>query len=106
MYEYNKISRSNADQFTPETLLQKLYDLLEDASEEGIENAEEIEFALRCADFESKLIKFIVDSKISPRVLIAVMSSTIAGQIKKTAHPHSAQKQVFDTMSKIINSKD
>ena len=78
----------------------------EEASDEGIDNADEIKFALQCADFEAKLIKFMVDSRISQRVCIAVLGATLAGQIKKTPHPHSAQKQVFDTMSKIINSRD
>ena len=100
MYEYNK----GELKFTEQSLLAKLYELLEEASDEGIDNAEEIKFALECADFESKLVKFMADSRISQRVCIAVLSATVAGQIKKTPHCHSAQKQVFDTMSKIINS--
>ena len=107
MYEYNKININVAEQPTlsPESLLEKLYDLLEEANDEGIDNANEIKFALQCAEFESRLNKFIVDSKISQRILIAVFSSTLADQIRKTPHPHSAQKQVYDMMSKIINNK-
>jgi len=106
MYEFNKVRLREPEGHTAESLLAKLYDLLEEASDEGIDNAEEIKFALQCADFEPKLTKFIVDSKISQRVCIAVLSATVAGQIKKTPHPYSAQKQVFDAMSKIINTRD
>ncbi len=105
MYGYNMIKRPQ-EEFTSESLLVKLYELLEEAKDEGIDNAEEIKFALQCADFESKLQKFIIEQKISQRVLIAVLSATIAGQIKKCPHVNSAQKQVFDQMSKIINAKE
>ena len=106
MYAYNKIKRPEQEYDTAESLLAKLYTLLNEAEEEGIKNSEQIKFALECADFETKVHKFIVDRSVSQGVLIAVFSVIVAGQIKKCEHVQSAQKQVFDRMSQIIKSGD